>query len=67
MFTNSCTKGTIRLFDSAYLGCLFLKLKDVQQSILFTLENIPILFPLDLKSISKWNVLKAFYCVKLGN
>lgn len=61
MFTNSRTKGSIRLlFDGACLGCLFLKLKDVQQSILFTLENTPILFPLDLKSTSKWNVLKSF-------
>lgn len=44
------------LFDSAYLECLFFfKLKDVQQSILFTLENNPVLFPRDLKSISEWN------------
>lgn len=32
------------------LACLFLKLKDVQQSILFTLANIQVLFLLDLEA-----------------
>lgn len=44
MFTNSCTKWELRfIFDSAYLRCLFLKLKYLQ------LGNIQVLSPLDLK------------------
>lgn len=32
------------------LACVFLKLKDVPPNILFTIENIQVLFPLDFEA-----------------